>query len=541
MIPPPGTAHIAAILARREAEERIRETQQGLGRPIISLRANDHQIVAVGNTVHYARNWKTFPDFLSDYLKRTLGSEWGNAEIARPFDQRHPLMQWYDTYCRYQQRTITTPGQVTEAEVTGVVGCYLGLAYSLYLLDHNVELQARLVARLKNVGAFQGAYYELIVANTLIRAGFVLTLEDETDGATKHCEFAAVSKATGKRYWVEAKMRGVAGLLGKTDLDGTPNPNPISQLIPHPNGALRKPAADERLIFIDLNADGDIGSDGRPGWVAAAAIRLEQYESRELPAGMQAYVFVTNLPFHRMLDRPLSIAALPFGLGLADFNRPGHYRLSEAYRRKLKHIDAHHIADALTKYAKFPTTFDGSLPSEAFSGAKRIMIGETYHFGNSGGDGFIGTVTAASVLESEKRAYICVTDHQGQNQIWTAEMTDPELADYKAHPDAYFGQVQSVSRKTEDPYELFEFMMDANKGRSRESMLEHFAASPDLSQLQAMTDTDLLAEYCENLVAGIVARFPAEPTQAAVGIAGSGSPQRLPASFRSNHPLPKAG
>ena len=36
-----------------------------------------------------------------------------------------------------------------------------------------------------------------------------------------------------------------------------------------------------------------------------------------------------------------------------------------AYRLKQKHIDAHYIGEALANYLKFPTTFDGSLPSEA--------------------------------------------------------------------------------------------------------------------------------------------------------------------------------
>jgi hypothetical protein len=34
-------------------------------------------------------------------------------------------------------------------------------------------------------GNFQWAYYELIVANILIRSGFTLTLEDETVGDAK--------------------------------------------------------------------------------------------------------------------------------------------------------------------------------------------------------------------------------------------------------------------------------------------------------------------------------------------------------------------
>jgi hypothetical protein len=43
---------------------------------------------------------------------------------------------------------------------SGTSRCYLGLAYSLYLIKHNVALQDRLVQRLKDINNFQGAYYE---------------------------------------------------------------------------------------------------------------------------------------------------------------------------------------------------------------------------------------------------------------------------------------------------------------------------------------------------------------------------------------------
>ena len=69
-------------------------------------------------------------------------------------------------------------------------------------------------------------------------------------------------------------------------------------------------------------------------------------------------------------NNPLSISALPFGVGIQDFNRPGNYRLSEAHRLKQKHIDAYDIGEALQKYPQLPSTFDGSLPSEAFHGDK---------------------------------------------------------------------------------------------------------------------------------------------------------------------------
>jgi len=222
--PPAGKAampnNLQHVLEQVHARERVRQTQQGLGRPIIAFKSADHQIVAVRDRVYFSDKWKTFPDFLAAYMKQKLGAEWGNAEIAKPFLERHPLMRWYDAYCKYQQATIKTPGEVCTANVTGIVACYLGLAYSLYLLDHNVEIQERLLDRLKHPANFQGAFYELFVANVLIRAGFQLTLENEGDRTSKHCEFAAVSRETGKRYWVEAKMASVVGVLGKTPRDG---------------------------------------------------------------------------------------------------------------------------------------------------------------------------------------------------------------------------------------------------------------------------------------------------------------------------------
>jgi len=489
------------------AKERIRQEQQGLGKPIIAARFNDHQIVAVGKTVHWSSKAKTFPDFLGEYMKRVLGSDWGNAELAKPFDQRHTLLQWYDAYCRYQAATIKTPGEVSSAEITGVVACYLGTAYSVYLLDHNVELQARLVRRLKHPKDFQGAYYELIVANALIRAGFKLTLEDETDPSAKHCEFAAVSQRTGKKYWVEAKMRAVVGLLGKDDNDGTRNPNPISQMIPHLNGALAKPAADDRLIFIDLNTDAALGADGKPIWTQSSFARLEQFERRELVAGVTAYVFISNVPFHRMLSERLHTALAAFGLGIPDFNRPGSYRLVERYRQERKHSDAFHIAEAFAKYPQLPTTFDGSLPSDNLEGKPRAMIGETYLFEGvanlpeSIGGNLVATVTTASVLESEKTAYIGVTDQNGHSHILTEPMTDQQLADYKAHPEAYFGKIQHVGKKIESKYELFEFFMESYKSLDRPALLERLATHPHAGTFAEMSDDDLLAEYCEGMAA----------------------------------------
>jgi hypothetical protein len=112
-----------------------------------------------------------------DYMKGKLGPDWIKAESAKTSEQQHPLMQWALRLFEYQKETNKNPGQVTSAPMNGVVAAYLGTAYALYLLEHNVELQERLLKRLKDIGQFQGAYYELLVASVLIRAGFRLTLE----------------------------------------------------------------------------------------------------------------------------------------------------------------------------------------------------------------------------------------------------------------------------------------------------------------------------------------------------------------------------
>jgi hypothetical protein len=494
-------AEMRRVLEKHRADERIREDQQGLGKPIVSFKANDHQFVAVGNTIYHSNAWKTFPDFLAEYIRGILDPAWGNAELAKPLAERHPIVQWYDTYCRYQQTTIKIPGVPAQAIVAGIVACYLGLAYNLYLLAHNVALQKRLIDRLKVSEQFQGAYYELIVANLLIRAGFELVLEDEQDGSSKHCEYAAKSRRTGKTYWVEAKMRSVVGLFGKTDSQGTTNPNPLNRLIPQLNDALEKPAADERLIFIDLNAEMTPMSDGKPVWIEKAAQRLERYEKSELAPGTVAYVFVTNFAFHRYLFDPATLAGFFFGLGIPDLNRPSVRRVSDAYRAKLRHIDVFHIGDAIQTYGRFPTTFDGSLPSEALEGASRLIIGNTYCFGDPGNGGVVGTVTSATVNEAENAAYISVCDQHGNSSIFRDPMSREQIEDWRTHKNSYFGKVIPIEKKMNNAFDLFEWFVESYRGLSREQMLQKFAGAPDFEAVCALSDEDLLYQFCECMVA----------------------------------------
>jgi hypothetical protein len=493
------------LLAAREAirkineqkivAETIRKKQQGLGKPIISAQLNGTQFIAVGSRLHYSRDWKTFPDFLFDFMIGKLGSDWGRAEMPKPLMERHPIMQWYDHVTKLQKKFLEAPGKITSLNMTGGMYCYYGLAYSLYLLNHNVELQEIYIKRLKDINNFQGAYYELMVANCLIRAGFALALEDETDESKKHCEFYATSVLTGKKYWVEAKARSVVGVLGKNETNGTKSTDPTSQLTDHLRKAFLKPTSDERLVFVDVNSAPEVVS--RPTWAERAGGKLDQKE-RDLKNGQAAYVFVTNMCFHwDLTSESLSPTLLVHGLGIPDFAKVGRFRLSEIYWQRKKHIDAHSIAEAFLSYGKLPTTLDGRMPSEAFSELPHsIKIGETYYFDEID---TLAKVTTATVMEKNKKMYIG-TD---KGQILEMPMSEEQLADYRNHKDVYFGKKINVGKQTNNTYDFFEELVKIHLEHPRETILKKFGVYSDFEQLSKLTHEELVVEYCERLSANL--------------------------------------
>jgi len=82
-------------------------------------------------------------------------------------------------------------------------------------------------------------------------------------------------------------------------------------------------------------------------------------------------------------------------------------------------------------------------------------------------------------------------------------ISDEALADYKAHPEAFFGAIQPVGRKTENIYELFEFFIDCYKATPKEKLLELMQDAPDIGALRQMEQPDLAIEYAERCLATV--------------------------------------
>jgi hypothetical protein len=498
----PDPGQIRRVAQRHDAQERMRQQQQGLGRPIISAEVAGYRLVAVGNQLKWSTNWKVFPDFLGSYLKQVTGEEWGQAELGKPLEDRHPIMQWYQGICDLQALHYDPSKDIQSMPHHGVTTCFYNLAYNLFLLQHNVELQMRLLRRLRDQKQFQGAYYELIIANCLIRSGFRLELEDESDEKNKHCEFSAVSHLTQKRYWVEAKMRSVAGIMGKTNVDGSTRRDPTEMLSIHLGDALKKPATDDRLIFLDVNAPSSAPAE-QPFWAEKAFKRLDARE-RDTPKDVTAYVFVTNMCFHHHLqEKSPPIEGLAYGLNMADFGKAGRRTLPEMYRSKQRHMDAHRIMASFADYALVPITFDGRLLSEVQGTADApVKIGETYHFEDAA-DGITATVTTATVVEDQKQVWLGVKTEDGRHLLLRESMTDSQLAEYRQHPDTYFGVILPPVYKANTPYEFFERMVEIHKDYSKERLCEMCKDAPDAAALHNLSRDDLVMVLCERMTASI--------------------------------------
>jgi hypothetical protein len=314
---------------QHKARELQRQKQQGLGRPIISTEHQGYRFVAVGHRLHYGK-WKSFSDFLGDYIKSAMGAEWGNAELAKPMPDRHPVIQWYDKLCRLQREHAGTPGEMFSVPMTGAASAYYRLAYNLYLIAHNgKDIETRLIARLRNRDNFQGAYYETQVAAWLIRAGFELKFEDESDTSTSHCEFTATAVATGEKYSVEAKSREIR--------DGGSSRMPVGAQL---GKALKKNAAHKRVVFIDLN---------KPLHTEEAAFRAAERAERIIKnceatlridgtLAPSAYVCVTNMSDQYNLDgSAIALMADFYGFKIPDFM--GEFpSCREAARARERHL-----------------------------------------------------------------------------------------------------------------------------------------------------------------------------------------------------------
>lgn len=480
---------IDRAIAHAQAAQVQRERQQGQGRPIVSTEFAGHRLVAVKNRLLFSKKWRTFHDFLFDYIRAALGPEWGNAELAKPLIERHPILVWYDHVCRQQQKYMEKPGAIYSAPSTGSVIAYLRLAYDLYLLEHNVELQERLINRLRDRSNFFGACYETFVAARLVQAGFSIEFEDETDQLTTHCEYTATFTKTGRKFSVEAKHRDSlskkfrpGGLLVK---------------------ALLKHAQFERIVFIDVNVPDEASGRDVPNYLERTLTKLKRFEGKKIAghALPEAYLVITNTPGHHHLEKEgVRSIGLMDGFQKADFKRGwvNYPSLRAAIEARERHIEMETLLQSMNDHQEIPSTFDGEMPVFAFGQEDRkLTIGNRYPVKSANGHQRVGVLTTATVSEPESRAYGALTFDDGTSEIHYWDLSQDELAAWRRHSDTFFGQVQQRQTKIETPLQLYDFFLDGYKATPKERLLEILATSPDIEDLKKFDQPQLASIYAE--------------------------------------------
>jgi len=479
-------------VAEMNAKIAQQQKQQGLGRPIISTLFKDIRFVAVGDRLYHSPDWKTFHDFLFVYIKDVLGKEWGQAELLKTFEERHPILQWAELITKHKESNSQNAGIIRQAAMTGAVAAFLGLAYNIYLLAHNITIQSSLIHRLKDPNQFNGAYYETYVAATFIKAGFDLEFENEADISTTHCEFTATSRLTGKKYSVEAKAREPH----KTDA------NVGNQLYE----ALRMKANHQRIVFIDVNVPEDSRKGESLKWVGEAMQTLRKKESSMTIQGEPApsgYIVLTNHPYvYNLENSDFHRAVIAEGFKIPEFGHRVQFPSVRAAREaRDRHSDMFSLMDSIITHYEIPSTFDGEIPEFAFGDvSNRLTIGQLYQIPDKGGTEVVGQLVDAIVIENEHLAYGTYKLDDGRQVIVTNPLTEEEIRAYQRHPDTFFGVLREDGKQIDDPLELYDFVYKVYRRTSKEKLLEFMNGHPEMERLKAMPQEELAVIYCEWIV-----------------------------------------
>ncbi len=468
--------------------------QQGRGRPIVAQKFNGEWYVASGSKLHHSPKWKTFQDFLFSYIQDVLGPDWANPQFKLPREKRHPLLQWHEDVGHYLK---AHSGRGGGAPMTALPAAYLGVAYSLYLISHNNgKVHDLLLHRLRHKDQFFGAYFETIVAGFMIRAGFDIELEDETDSNRSHCEFTATHRASGQKLSVEAKMRV-----------STAQPPDLTRQL---HKALQKRALHSRLVFIEVNDEvSSPDAAGQEKLLLAVLADLRSRES-ELTVDRQpappAYLVVMNNP-PATVARPHAPGFMVEGFKMPDFRVEGiHSSFREALEARERHAAMCALCDDLKDFSKIPVTFDGD--TVAFAGRapkNRLLIGNRYSMPGPGGETVVGELVQGFVIPERKSAW-CILTNEGKNLVVEMPLTDAELKAYEESPRTFFGREERDKQIT-DPLKLYDWIYDGYRHNTKEHLLKLLTRMrcDDVAKLASRTQEELARIYAERQ-AEVIAR-----------------------------------
>lgn len=495
-------------LRKVEARRVQREKQQGLGRAIISCEHAGYRMVAVANTMHWSKQWRTFQDFLREYLIIRLGREWFKTELAKSVAERHQIVRWYAQSLDHHKQLSKQVGDILVGPMTGAQRAYLNLAYNIYLIAHHAEstdgaLLDTILNKLRSERSddFIGKLFETYAAAAFLKAGFRLAYEDEDDGRTSHVEFVATHPKTGKKFSVEVKSRNRS-----SSEDGPVDDIKRLRVGSKLNRALGKEARFTRVVMIEVNVPDVLTEDTKfEGWPRAALAQIREAEKAPPPDGSDkpsAYVIVTNHAFHNNLEAVgAGVQAIAAGCRIPDFGPDVPFnRLQAVLESEEKHVEMFALVDSMRAHFDIPVTFDGEIPELAFNPDKEyppLIFGEWYLVPGPDGVEVEARLYEASVLENEKLVYGVYQSRDGKHFMASTPMTDNELAAWKRHPETFFGEVRHIGGHVDNWLELAKFLYQTYQHTPREKLLDWMKEAPDIAELSKLPQAELAIVFCE--------------------------------------------
>ena len=294
---------VRKIFTDRENDEKQFISDFGHIRPPMGLKHQGSALVVIGGSIYKQTRpgEYTFLHAIHDHALEFFGTSMLEAEEQKPFEQRHPALQWMELFVANSNRPRTADdagGRI------GAGAAWHRLAYDLYTIRDNAKLEAAMKVRLLDPARFQGARHELYVAALCVAAGFELQFEDESDGSKTHPEFVGTDKFTKTQIAVEAKSRhrkGVKGFAGgKYETPGATVG--IRSLV---TDAFKKVTDLPLYVFVDVNLP--------PGPEAERKRWLAEIEQTMSDLGQEGYddpspanaIFFNNDPSHYMLEQQI--------------------------------------------------------------------------------------------------------------------------------------------------------------------------------------------------------------------------------------------
>jgi len=488
---------VADMFRKMQAKEMVRKRQQGHGKPVMSATVNGTRVVFVGSTARSSRSWNFFNDFLLDYLKDTLGREWGME--AQATGVPHPVFRWLAKLGIIQREV----GDSTKGvKATGVLSCIFDFAYALYLMEHNDRIPKGFVARLRIPQHFDAALYETIVAAAFALSGAKIEdAQSKLDGK-KNPEFWATA-ASGKRYAVEAKRK--MAWKNPYDLHGETFRTELRSWI---RNMLYK-ASEKRLpnavYWFELSIGIAIDSSELP--VLHELIRTYVREAESMTIGKEtkdapvpAYVFVTNHAHfaNDEIQNPGHLCILE-GFGINDLQTENPIELEVAMEQRDRHRDIIWVYERFIEMTHVRPTFDGT-PSELFESEGLPQIGDTIPFSRPDGSKAVGKIRDVASMGNE--VILAIDDDTTQSRnILRVPITDEEAKAVSIYGNAIFGKPEGPSKNYDgDILGLYDRFLEIYADYPRRSLLREIEGHPQYEQTMVLDDKALRVRVVRELI-----------------------------------------